>query len=53
MYSIMLLDASLTWNGLESSVVRHLVSPHVGQAVLHTLGPPEKVEHSEILEHRL
>ena len=29
-----------------------LVSPHVGQAVFHSLGTPEEVEDSQILQHR-
>ena len=40
-----------TFDCLQFPVVGDLLSPHVGQTVLHSLATPEKVEHPQILEH--
>ena len=42
-----------TWDGDEAPGVGHLVCPDDGQDVLHSLGAPQEVEHSQVHDHRL
>lgn len=39
---------SQLWDGLQVAAAAQLVLPDLGQHVLHSLGPPHEVEHSQV-----
>lgn len=45
------LSMPRTRDGLEHSRVRHLTLPDAGQDVLHSLGAPQEVKHSQVDDH--
>lgn len=45
--------SGFTWHVPQELGIAHVSFPYVGEDVLHALGPPQEVEHSQVVAHAL